>query len=327
MLDLTQTYVVIDNLCGNFKKIYHPSLEYGIRYVKIDGQYYISIASILCNMFGRERANTIQLRSKENARYKECCVYIDVNNHICTIDEERSSERKVTACCTYTSLFHLFEFVNVNKNKEPVDLDKYNTIRAILEYVMKYEGELLSKKLKDHKRPYTTTTMVATRNVTGSKELKYHNVFTNTDLYLHYVIENKRVCYSLSSLTKAMIGDPATSNIKLTGVVEMVKRLLKNAFYYRKSKVIEVCYVDILTALPQMVECKFFTDKEIKTLNDIKERTVRFFKLDANGNVPESVMPKEQAKIAPVKEAPSDDDALTAKVIAIIKAMKEQGVL
>ena len=325
MLDLTQTYIVTDTLAGNFKKVYHPSLKYGIRYTKIDGHYYISISTVLCNLFGKERSNNLQVRNQVNTRYRAYSVFIDVNNHIYKMDEERPSERKVTACCTYTALFHLFEFVSVSKKKDVVDLDKYNTVCAIMEYAVKYEDELLSEGLKDHKKPYATT--VVTRNMAGSKDLKYHNVFKNTDVYLHYVIENKHICYSVASLTKAISGDSSNSNIKLTGIVEIIKRVAKNALYYKKAKTIEVCYVDIIAALPQIVECKFFTDEELETLADIKEQTIKFFKLDADGNVPDSLLPKEQVEIAPVKETPSDDDVLTAKVMAVIKAMKEQGVL
>ena len=319
MLDLTQAYILPDCSSRNFKKIYHPSLTYGIRYIEINGTYYVTLGSILCNMFSRSKATVLQMQNRNRPIYNENCVYIDTDKHIYAVDEKRAPDHRMTICCSYESLFNLFKFIKVTG--DVIDVNKYQRICSIVEYALKYEDELSNKEVPNR------IMNVTTRNMAGSKELKYYNVFTKTELYLHYVIAHKRVWYSLASITRAMVGDSNTSNIKLTGITEMMVRILKGTLYYKSTKTKEICFMDIVNSLPRLIECKFFTDKEIKTLTDIKEQTIRFFKLEANGNVPDSFFSKEQAKIEPVKEAPSDDDALAAKVMAVIKAMKEQGVL
>ena len=153
-------------------------------------------------------------------------------------------------------------------------------------------------------------------------------IYTNNDkaeLTLMYVVKDEKIFLTASSFAKVAIGrNVLTSNPYTVAAAMIAKRLLM----YEKPDAFtienRIFLIDMHAALPVLLNSYMLSDEEKERINTFWLEAINTFRINAAGEISRKNSTKQ---VKPVKETPSDDDALTAKVMAVIKAMKKQGVL
>ena len=150
---------------------------------------------------------------------------------------------------------------------------------------------------------------------TSNKELQFNAT---------YIIQNEKVLISALSVARIAINRYVSSSNPEIGAVQIVlKRLLQHEQPDSVVAVGRCTFIDMHTAMSTIRNSYLLTDKEKENVNKFWLEIISSFKLNAAGEISRKSYTKQ---VKPVEEK-ANDDVLTAKVIAVIKAMKEQGVL
>jgi hypothetical protein len=148
----------------------------------------------------------------------------------------------------------------------------------------------------------------------------------NVTSNIMYTVRDEKLYLTASSLARVAVNRPLSPSSPEIGANSIViKRLLEHE---KPSAIItenRCTLVDVYEVMPILMDSFMMTEEAKKNIIAFWSELVEIFQINPeNGEINRKKASKEFKQI--VKDATNDDE-LTAKVIAIIKAMKEQGVL